>query len=371
MYRVLIIDDEPWSREVVKALGKWNDMKLSVAGEAEDGTQGLEMIRQLNPDIVVTDMRMPGIEGVELLKAINENFPLIKIIIMSGYDDFVYLKQAIRSKAVEYLLKPIDPLELNASLKRCIEEIDKNNSQTYPSLNSQSVFNDSDILDRYLAYRKLLYGYMLELNKAAVLETLDKLKAFIYSYPSTLNNSIFSKIGNDFILLLEEFLSGNEVEIQHIWNEKNRGWAAASGWSSIDDVIADISWLYGNAIAAVEASIRKKNSLDLEKVEEYIERYFIEPITLESIAQHFFVSKEHLSRSFKSFKGENISDYIMRLRMEKAKELILEKGLEIKNAAQMTGYSDLAYFYRVFKRYFGFTPGELRVPDSSHINKVQ
>ena len=56
MYKVLIIDDEPWSREVVKALGKWTDMKLSVIGEADDGTQGLEMIKQHNPEIVVTDM---------------------------------------------------------------------------------------------------------------------------------------------------------------------------------------------------------------------------------------------------------------------------------------------------------------------------
>jgi len=359
MYKVVIIDDEPWSREVVKSLGNWEGLQLSVIGEAEDGTSGLELILELAPDIVVTDMRMPGIDGVELLKSISERFPFIKIIIMSGYDDFVYLKQAIRSKAAEYLLKPIDPKELNASLAKCVEELDR--IRLDASVKTQPVFTDPALLDRYLTFRQLVHGHMLELNKTAVIETLDKLKAFIEcTFPDSSNRNMLAKIGNDFILLLEEFLSCNEVGIEHIWNENNRDWAAASGWNTIGEVMGDIVWLYGKSIDAVEVLVRKKNSLDLEKVQSYIDRYYHEPITLETIAQRFFISKEYLSRAFKVYKGENISDYVIRKRMEKARELILEQGLEIKNAAQMTGYSDIAYFYRVFKKFYGIPPGELR-----------
>src|SRR5665647_984121 len=96
MYKVMIMDDEPWSRKVIIQLGEWDKLALTIIGEAEDGTQGLRMIAELTPDIVVTDMRMPGIDGVELLKALNDKHPLLKIIVMSGYDDFVYLKQAIQ-----------------------------------------------------------------------------------------------------------------------------------------------------------------------------------------------------------------------------------------------------------------------------------
>jgi two-component system response regulator YesN len=84
---------------------------------------------------------------------------------------------------------------------------------------------------------------------------------------------------------------------------------------------------------------------------------------LDTVAQRFFVSKEHLSRAFKSQSGENLSDYISRKRMEKAKELIVEGELAIKHVAKLTGYEDVAYFYRVFKKHFGQTPGDLRKED--------
>lgn len=199
MYRVLIIDDEPWSREVVKALGEWERFQLSLVGEAEDGTEGLKRIGELEPHIVITDMRMPGLEGVELLKAVNERFPSVRIIVMSGYDDFVYLKQAIRSRAVEYLLKPIDPEELNASLAQCVRELEQAKVKVNMSLRTPLVFSDAAVLDRYLAYRQRVFGYLLELNKPAVLHTFEKLEEYLESVlPEKQDENMLTKIGLEF-----------------------------------------------------------------------------------------------------------------------------------------------------------------------------
>ncbi len=362
MYKVLIIDDEPWSREVVKSLGAWESLQLTVIGEAEDGTEGLKLIGELEPDIVITDMRMPGLEGVEFLKAMNERFPSLKIIVISGYDDFVYLKQAIRSRAVEYLMKPIDPEEFNASLAQCVRELEQAHLRTNMSWGTPPVFADNAVLDEYLAYRQRVFGYLLELNKPAVLHTFEKLGEFLEStFPETQDGNMLTKIGHDFILMLEEFTSENEIGFDSIWRDGNRELTA---WHSISEAIGDIGRLYGEAIDVIEAFRRnKKNRFDLTKVQAHIDRHLQDPISLETIARLFFVSKEHLSRAFKTFTGENISDYIMRRRMEKAKELILEQRLAIKHVAEMTGYADLAYFYRVFKKHFGLTPGELRKED--------
>ncbi|MCL4516316.1 MAG: response regulator [Firmicutes bacterium] len=364
MYKVLIIDDEPWSREVVKALGAWESLQLAVIGEAEDGTEGLKLIRELEPDIVITDMRMPDLGGVEFLKAMNERFPSLKIIVISGYDDFVYLKQAIRSRAVEYLLKPIDPEELNASLAQCARELEQAHANVNMSWRTPLVFADNAVLDRYLAYRQRVYGYLLELNKPAVLHTLENLGEFLErSLPEAPDGNMLTKIGHDFILILEEFTSENEIGFDSIWSDGNRKETFMVGWNSISEAIKDIGLLYGETIDAIEAFRRNKNRLDIRGVQTHIDRHFQDPISLETIAQHFFISKEHLSRAFKTFTGENISDYIIRRRMEKAKELILEQRLAIKHVAEMTGYTDLAYFYRVFKKYYGLTPGELRKED--------
>lgn len=364
MYKVLIIDDEPWSREVVKALGAWESLKLNVIGEAEDGTEGLKLIGELEPHIVVTDMRMPGIEGVELLKAMKERFPSLKIIVMSGYDDFVYLKQAIRSRAVEYLLKPIGPEELNASLEQCVRELEQANAKADMSWRTPLIFSDTAVLDRYLEYRQRVFGYLLELNKQAVLHTFEKLREFLETVlPETQDGNMLTKIGHDFILMLEEFASENEIGFDRIWSDGNHERTVTVSWNSVSEAVGDISRLYGEAIDAIEAFRRNRNRLDLTEVQAHIDRHFQDPISLETVAQHFFVSKEHLSRTFKAFTGENVSDYIIRRRMEKARELIVEHRLEIKHVAQMTGYADIAYFYRVFKKHFGLTPGELRRED--------
>jgi two-component system response regulator YesN len=352
MYKVLIMDDEIWSRKVIKQLGEWDKLQLTIIGEAEDGTQGLRMIAELTPDIVVTDMRMPGIDGVELLKVLNDNHPLLKIIVMSGYDDFVYLRQAIRSQAKEYLLKPVDPEELNAALAQCVRELQTAKQASDSSLKTPLVFADSALLDIYLEYRQLIYGYLLDLNTVGVIQTLESLAEFLEPMETELlANHLLYKIGHDFSLMLEEFVATSGLE--HKQSE-------VMIWDTIGNLTRQIGDLYNQVIESLIEARKNRNKLDLREVSAYINRHFNEPITLESLALYFYISKEHLSRAFKTFSGETITDFINRKRMERAKDLIVEHKLSIKHAAEMTGYPDLAYFYRVFKKHYGFAPGELR-----------
>ena len=358
MYKVLIIDDEPWSREVVKVLGEWKNLKLQVIGEAEDGREGLRLIGELYPDIVITDMRMPGMEGVELLQAINEKFPNLKIIVMSGYSDFAYLKQAIRTRAIEYLLKPMNVEELNLALIRSIEELDKDSAKTKTLWQQQLKFRSNIDLDEYIYYRQFIFEYLSLLNKPGVLNTIEKLGAFLNQ---TLQENeiaeITNKIGQNFISFLKEFIFENKRDFVCI--EGKREYCKTS-WSGIDEMINDIGNFYGEAIDIIEAFRKSKNRFDLAEVKVYIDRHYKEPISLDTIAQHFFVSKEHLSRTFKTHTAENLSEYIIRLRMNNAKELLVVRRLEIKDVAEIVGYTDVAYFYRVFKKYFGITPGDMQ-----------
>jgi two-component system response regulator YesN len=361
MYKVMIIDDEPWSRKVIKQLGEWDKLQLMIVGEAEDGTQGLRLIEELRPDIIVTDMRMPGIDGVELLKVLNERHPSLKIIVMSGYDDFVYLKQAIRSHAKEYLLKPVDPVELNAALTQCVRELQEASQTSAVSWKTPLTFTDQASLDKYLEYRYLIYGYLLDLSISGVKQTLNALEIFLELINAEqLDGSILHKMGHDFTLMLEEFVSTSDLEWGQMAAELEQKQTEAAVWTSVKGTIARIERMYSQAIELLQETRKNRNKLDMREVLAYINRHYNELITLDSIAVYFYISKEHLSRAFKTFSGETITDYIHRKRMEKAKELIVEHKLSIKHAAEMTGYTDLAYFYRVFKKHYGFAPGELR-----------
>ncbi len=361
MFNIVIIDDEPWSREVVKALGAWDQLGLRVAGEAEDGTNGLRLIEELRPHIVVTDMRMPGLDGVGLLKEMNERFPSMKIIVMSGYDDFVYLKQAIRSRAVEYLLKPIDQGELNEALTVCAQELTLAIKTAGNVAWTPFAFNDAGMLERYLSLRQRVHGYLVELDKQATADTLKKLEETLRQANGGWDEGpLLSKIGHEFMLMLEEFALENDVAVGELSEAALAGLETEAARSTFEGTFAHIRDMYGITIDKIEVHRKNRNRLDLADVRQHIDRHFQDPISLEAIALRYFVSKEHLSRAFKAQFGENLTDYILRKRMEKARELIVERKMAIKHVAQLTGYEDLAYFYRVFKKHYGQTPGDLR-----------
>lgn len=125
MLKVIIADDEPKVRKVIVKKGNWDKLGLKVVAQAENGDDLCELIKIHKPNIVITDMKMPGMNGADLIKHISTGYPDIKIIIISGFDDFQYMKQAISSRVIDYILKPIDEKDLNEALKRGIQEIEE------------------------------------------------------------------------------------------------------------------------------------------------------------------------------------------------------------------------------------------------------
>ena len=104
--KVVIVDDEFWTRNSIRQFADWDRFGIVQIEEAEDGLSGLKIIDVMKPDIVITDMKMRGMGGVELLQKLKEDYPFIRKIVISGYEDFSYTKQAILSKVDEYILKP-------------------------------------------------------------------------------------------------------------------------------------------------------------------------------------------------------------------------------------------------------------------------
>lgn len=125
MYRLLFVDDEALIREGVSENVKWEKYGYELAGSCENGKEALAFIRNNPVDVVLTDICMPYLDGLQLSGKIFENYPEIKIIILSGYDEFEYAKKAIRYGVKEYLLKPITAVELGEALAGLKEELDR------------------------------------------------------------------------------------------------------------------------------------------------------------------------------------------------------------------------------------------------------
>ncbi|CAM3191916.1 response regulator [Paenibacillus lupini] len=125
MYKLLIVDDEITVRTGLQSYFNWSSFGIEIMGEADDGDVAYEMIEQETPDLVLTDVRMPNMDGITLSRLINEHYPQVKIIFVSGYDDADYLKSAMKVSAVDYIFKPVNLEELGSVLKRVVSDLDE------------------------------------------------------------------------------------------------------------------------------------------------------------------------------------------------------------------------------------------------------
>ena len=123
MFRVLIVDDEPMARMGLRDCYDWARLECELAGEAEDGVQALAILEQQAADIVLTDVKMPNMDGVTLAQEIAGRYPETKVIIISGYSEVDYLQAALRVSAVDYILKPIHIPELEEAVGRAVQEL--------------------------------------------------------------------------------------------------------------------------------------------------------------------------------------------------------------------------------------------------------
>lgn len=125
LYRIMLVDDEEEVRKAIIRKMDWESLGFMVVGDAENGEDALEKLEQLEPDVVITDIRMPYVDGLTLTARIREKYPSMKILIFSGYDDFEYAKQAIKLNVTEYILKPVNGEELAVILKRIRDSLDE------------------------------------------------------------------------------------------------------------------------------------------------------------------------------------------------------------------------------------------------------
>ncbi len=271
MIKVLIVEDELYTRKGLIETTPWEECSCTVVGEARDGAEGLRMIEELSPDLVITDVRMPRMSGIEMIKFYNSTLKGsmgnrdIAFIILSGHEDFHYAQKAISLGVKEYLLKPIDDNILIQSLQK---------------------------MSTTLCQTKTSIGY-----QGTSLSLPVNLKADLYREIST-----------------------------HEYHPE---------------------------------SITGK-SLYLKKAIAYIERNYIEGISIKDVAQLLAITESYLSRIFKSETNHTFLEYLSWYRIKKACELMKEEDIRIYQIAELVGFEDSCYFSSVFKKYLGKTPTEVR-----------
>lgn len=172
--KVFIVDDEIVIRESIRGCALWEEGGFVLAGEAADGEMALSMLQDIRPDVLITDIKMPFMDGLELCRQVKKHLPHMKIIILSGYDDFDFARQAISLGVTDYLLKPVDEEELLPVLTRIKEEIkaQQHAQEDYLALKRQAQSGRALKEERML--RTLLEEGVVKSEEAAFLDSLRK-----------------------------------------------------------------------------------------------------------------------------------------------------------------------------------------------------
>lgn len=152
MYRVFIVDDEPFITEGLYDIIDWADLGLEIVGHADNGQKALEAMKQTLVDILITDISMPVMNGLELIRAAREFHVDLKVIVLSGFDEFSYLKEGMRLGIENYLLKPINVNELKATLSTTVEKLSTFKEGRLISGFSTQILKDN-IMHRWLTHQ--------------------------------------------------------------------------------------------------------------------------------------------------------------------------------------------------------------------------
>ncbi|WP_256710701.1 response regulator [Paenibacillus sp. FSL H8-0548] len=120
---MIIVDDEDIIREGLRDYIAWSEMGIQISGEAENGKEALQKVRDLKPDILLTDVVMPGMNGLELIQAIREEGHPVEIVVLSAFENFQYIKSALKFNAVDYLVKPFNQIELEQVMGKVILQV--------------------------------------------------------------------------------------------------------------------------------------------------------------------------------------------------------------------------------------------------------
>ncbi|MGE5614581.1 MAG: response regulator [Bacillota bacterium] len=197
MYKLIIVDDEDEVRQGILQNINWEKYGFQVAGEAENGREALDHIEKEVPDLVITDIKMPVMDGLELSSILKESFPTVKIVIITGFDDFKYAQQAIKYGVLEYILKPVLPKDIEDLLERLKRLLDEEHEHNEDIKRLKEHYNNSLPVMRDKFLTSLITGKLKEAEIESKVRNFDlKLlgKIFMAAVIGIDNNSL--KQGN-------------------------------------------------------------------------------------------------------------------------------------------------------------------------------
>lgn len=509
MWRAIIVDDEPIIRFGIKASVNWQQEGIEVVADCANGAEALQIMKQQPIDILITDIKMPIMDGLVLTRHALELNEAMKVILVSSYNDFEYVREGLKLGVIDYILKhTLEPEELLSIIRRCKQQLEQMASLSgrastlaYDGLIGERRHYENELklyligsVDRlvdgnyphwlnstYLSccirlhsppateeqhgylYKSILLDQCaeklyVEAPQGLAMQTAENELLFLLPYSHEKHN-LMTLIEKAMKQLQEEdgtigvmigcAEGSGEIDVRQVFafsrQACDRGFFEGSGiysyqtstakqcrsGSNLPELIqAEPSFNDERLYALIELwrtdwekggcsprmlkeqacrvlSMKFKQNLDphalveafdrlfksetltelcellkqsivelrkartesielgtaqhpIDQALHYIDKHYLEAMTLQQVADFVHVSKNYLSLLFKKVTGQNFIDYVIMLRIEKAKEMLAETSYKVYEIAEKSGFNDVKYFSKLFKKMTGYSPIDYR-----------
>jgi two-component system response regulator YesN len=411
MYRVLLVDDEPLMLSVIKRLINWKKNGCLVAGTASNGAEAREKLEKLRPGIVICDIAMPGVSGLDLLKQAYTEFPGTVFIMLTNQEEFEFARESLRYRAVEYLVKNnLESGILEKALGQAIEELKNRNTlhhvkeadgyleaarrqaqvrdaaarflqkdEPLPPAEAGLLAEEGMLSDFAFAFIPLNFAVLPEYPDIPEEETRK-----IFEWETEIAERLASSFFPRFLLFPYSAAGAGSAEnlLLFAWGMSPGAWeSGAAGFrdrfvkmsGQITRLGAEVmaSGFYGQADASesparrlcrmeqqYNAARKETHSEALKKARQYILDNVEKRIMLQDVAEYVCISPGYLSTLFRREYKQTLIDFINQVKVDLACQLLRESDYRINEISYKLGFENAFYFTRMFRRRTGLTPSE-------------
>lgn len=404
MHKLVIVDDEYLVRLGIRETIDWAANGIEVIGDASNGKQGYEMIKELNPDLVITDIKMPIMNGVDLVKTLHKEGFNGEIVVLSGYKDFEYAKETFENGIFSYVVKPIDNDELLEVVLRAVAKLEQkikdktltSKVQTeLPTLQSEfmkKLLSSNSFVGSDIPSELLNHDISLPTNGTMALISIEEmfkskkseLNIYINLLKEALSKEKIAFVDFDFQDSIVMFLNSNDIEkISLICRDtfilfEQKTLTALTVGLTLYSSLEYIQKTYESCLKLVQSKLLfHLNTVEMELDDQTSYRHrqsisqfysiiaekYSTQLTVRSVSDEMNVSESYLMHLLKDNLGKTFNEILTGYRIGIAKRLLLSGKYRINEVSDKVGYIDVKYFSQVFKKIVGVTPSDYQGHD--------
>lgn len=336
MYKVLFVDDDETIGFIVSKMKVWENSNFKITRYAQNGKEALLVLEKESFDLIITDIRMPIVDGLELLENIRKRGDKTFLVLASTYSEFEYAKRGLQNGAIDYIIKPIT----EENLKELFIRVEKLLKEKEDKPKETNLKVSKDRIDKW-------YNLFINLEET----------------PKNLKDKYLKEL-ND--IVKEEKVIFSELLFEGIWEKIVKVFPWLVKLENIEFLFKEESFekeveekIYNIQEIVKKYKLNNYDSL-INNVSEVILKNIGKDKLLDIISEELQLSKDYIGKLFKNKVGITLNEYSTILKMEYGKKLLNGSNKKVYEISEELGYSTVDYFSKLFKNYTGFTPVQYR-----------